>query len=313
MTSPEDRIFVAGHRGLVGSALVRRLTAEGYRSVLTRSRDELDLEDRNAVKTFMDRERPDVVLLAAAKVGGILANDTHPADFIASNLAIGLNVITAAHEFGVRRLINLGSSCIYPRECRQPIREDDLLSGPLESTNRAYAVAKIAALELCEAFNRQHGTDFVTLMPANLYGPRDNFDPETSHVVPALLRRFHEAVERGIPEVVVWGTGTPRREFLHVDDLASACLFVMKSSEPPERLNVGVGSDMTIAELAEVIREAVGFRGGIHFDPSKPDGTPRKLLDSSRLRGMGWEPQISFEDGVASTYAWFLSERTGGP
>lgn len=309
--SVDDRIFVAGHRGLVGSALVRRLFDKGYRNVVVRTRGELDLEDREAVRGFMYEEKPDVVLLAAAKVGGILANSTYPADFISSNLAIGLNVITAAYEAGVSRLINLGSSCIYPRDSPQPIREEFLLSGPLESTNRSYAVAKIAALELCEAYNRQHGTDFVTLMPTNLYGPRDNFDPETSHVLAALLRRFHEARQAGAPEVVVWGTGKPRREFLHVDDLAAACVFVMEAESVPERLNVGVGTDMTVAELAATIRHVVGFRGSIRFDSSKPDGTPRKLLDVSRLRELGWEPQIGFEDGVASTYSWFLSEIAG--
>jgi len=306
--SLDDRIFVAGHRGLVGSALVRRLEEGGYGNVVTRSREELDLENREAVRRFFRAEAPEVVLLAAAKVGGILANDTHPAEFIASNLAIGLNVITAAHEAGVRRLVNLGSSCIYPRDCPQPIREEYLLTGLLEPTNRAYAVAKIAALELCEAHNRQYGTDFITLMPTNLYGPGDNFDPETSHVLPALLRRFHEAKEAGAAEVVVWGTGTPRREFMHVDDLADACVFVMEADDVPERLNVGVGEDMTIAELAGAVRDVVGFDGEIRFDAGKPDGTPRKLLDVSRLKALGWEPKVSFEEGVRSTYEWFVSD-----
>jgi GDP-L-fucose synthase len=310
--SGSPRIFVAGHQGLVGSALVRRLADEGYPPPIVRTRAQLDLEDRRAVRDFMQRERPDVVLLAAAKVGGILANDTFPADFIAANLAIGLNVITAAYEVGVRRLINLGSSCIYPRKAPQPIREEYLLTGPLEPTNRAYAIAKIAALELCESYNRQYGTDFITLMPTNLYGPGDNFDPETSHVLPGLLRRFHEAKESGANEVVVWGTGTPRREFLYVDDLADACVFLMGAEAVPERLNVGVGKDITIAELAETIRGVVGFRGAIRFDPSKPDGTPRKLLDVSRLNALGWGPQVEFEEGLESTYDWFRSQEGAG-
>ena len=310
--SGSPRIFVAGHQGLVGSALVRRLAAEGYPPPIVRTREQLDLEDRRAVRDFMQRERPDVVLLAAAKVGGILANDTFPADFIAANLAIGLNVITAAYEVGVRRLINLGSSCIYPRKAPQPIREEYLLTGPLEPTNRAYAIAKIAALELCESYNRQYGTDFITLMPTNLYGPGDNFDPETSHVLPGLLRRFHEAKESGANEVLVWGTGTPRREFLYVDDLADACVFLMGAEAVPERLNVGVGKDITIAELAETIRGVVGFRGAIRFDPSKPDGTPRKLLDVSRLNALGWGPQVEFEEGLESTYDWFRSQEGAG-
>jgi nucleoside-diphosphate-sugar epimerase len=279
---------------------------------LVRTREELDLEDRDAVRRFMSEERPEVVLLAAARVGGILANRDYPADFIETNLAIGLNVVTACHEAGVPRLINLGSSCIYPRDAPQPIREQYLLTGPLEPTNRAYAIAKIAALELCEAFNRQYGTDFITLMPTNLYGPGDNFDPETSHVLPGLLRRFHEAKESGANEVVVWGTGTPRREFLYVDDLADACVFLMGAEAVPERLNVGVGKDITIAELAETIRGVVGFRGAIRFDPSKPDGTPRKLLDVSRLNALGWGPQVEFEEGLESTYDWFRSQEGAG-
>ncbi|HJQ21032.1 MAG TPA: GDP-L-fucose synthase, partial [Gemmatimonadaceae bacterium] len=270
-----DRIFVAGHRGLVGSALVRALEQLGYPNLLVRARADLDLEDGGAVRRFFETQRPDHVFLAAAKVGGILANDTYPADFIRSNLAIQTNVIDAAYHTGVKRLLFLGSSCIYPKLAPQPIKEEYLLSGHLEPTNQAYAVAKIAGLEMCRAYNRQYGTHFHSVMPTNLYGPGDNFDLQTSHVLPALMRKFHEARVAGTPKVVVWGSGTPRREFLHVDDLASACVFLMNQERVPDLVNVGCGEDLSIGELAELIREVVGYEGEIEYDRSKPDGTPR--------------------------------------
>jgi GDP-L-fucose synthase len=306
------RVFVAGHRGLVGSAVVRALRAAGYDDLVTRTRAELDLADRATVDRFFTAERPTHVVVAAAKVGGILANATYPADFVRENLAIALNVITAAQGAGVAKLVFLGSSCIYPRLAPQPMKEEHLLTGPLEPTNQSYAVAKIAGVELCRAYNRQHGTDFVSLMPTNLYGPGDNFDLATSHVLPALIRKCHEAKLAGAPEVVVWGTGTPRREFLHVDDLADACLFVMErvgvKTGPPgsDLLNVGVGEDLTIRELAETVRDVVGYRGRIAFDPSKPDGAPRKLLDVSRLAALGWRARIPLRDGIAATYRWYV-------
>ena len=299
----QQRIFVAGHRGLVGSAIVRQLRARGFDRILTRDRSAMDLEDGAAVRAFFEEERPEHVFLAAAKVGGILANDTYPADFIRSNLTIQNNVIESARRAGVERLLFLGSSCIYPKHTAQPIREEQLLGGYLEPTNQAYAIAKIAGLEMCRAYNRQYGTNFVTVMPTNLYGPGDNFDLQTSHVLPALLRKFHEAKVAGAPHVTVWGSGTPRREFLHVDDLAEACVFVMQQPEPPDMLNIGYGSDVAIAELAELIREIVGYTGGIEFDRSKPDGTPRKLLDISRIRALGWSPRISLRDGITDLYA----------
>lgn len=305
---PGDKVYVAGHRGLVGSALVRRLEREGFTCVVTRTRQELDLTDRRAVVRFFEEERPEYVFLAAARVGGIWANATRPAEFIAENLAIGLNVIDAAYRSGVKKLLYLGSSCIYPKFAPQPIREEYLLTGKLEPTNEAYAVAKIAGIELCRAYNRQYGTRFISVMPTNLYGPGDNFDLETAHVLPALIRKFHEAKEAGAPEVVVWGTGSPRREFLHVDDLADACVFLMRRYEGSEILNIGWGVDISIAELAELVREVVGYRGRIRFDPSKPDGTPRKLLDVSRLKALGWRPRIGLREGIEQTYAWYLTE-----
>ena len=303
----EDRIFVAGHRGMVGSALVRRLRRAGYSNLILRSRQELDLENQEAVTRFFDAERPDLVFLAAAKVGGILANSRFPADFIRANLAIGLNVVSAASEAGVARLVNLGSSCIYPREGPQPLTEDSLLTGPLEPTNEPYAIAKIATLKLCEAFNQQFGTTYISVMPTNLYGPGDSFHPEHSHVIPGLIRRFHHAKADGEAEVIVWGTGTPRREFLHVDDLAEACVLLAAMEEPPELVNVGVGEDLSIAELAGLVAEAVGFDGDIVFDPTRPDGTPRKLMDIGRIRALGWEPSIDLSSGLKETYRWFRS------
>lgn len=308
--STTARVYVAGHRGLVGSAVVRALVQAGYRHILTRTHAELDLTDRAAVNRLFTAERPEAVIVAAAKVGGILANSTYPADFIRENLAIALNTIDAAHRAGAQKLLFLGSSCIYPKLAPQPLREDSLLTGPLEPTNEPYAVAKIAGIELCRSYNRQYGTDFVSLMPTNLYGPGDNFDLETSHVLPALLRKFHEAKGAGAPSVTVWGTGTPRREFLHVDDLADACRFVLEhvstKGDGPDLLNVGTGEDLTIRELAETIRDVVGYRGEIVFDPSKPDGTPRKLLDVSRLQALGWRARVPLRDGLAFTYRWYL-------
>lgn len=302
-----DRIYVAGHRGLVGSAIVRRLHAEGFQNLILRTRDDLDLRDARAVRAFFEGERPEYVFLAAAKVGGILANSRYPVDFLRDNLAIELNVIDAAFATGVRKLLFLGSSCIYPKHAAQPIREEYLLSGPLEPTNEPYAIAKIAGLKLCEAYRRQYGADFITAMPTNLYGPGDKFDLETSHVLPALIRRFHEAKLHGAPTVTLWGTGTPRREFLHVDDLADACVYLMRHYSGEEPVNVGTGEDITIRELAELVREIVGYGGEIRFDPTMPDGTPRKLLDVSKLASLGWRARIPLRRGIEDTYAWFLA------
>jgi GDP-L-fucose synthase len=301
----DDRIFVAGHRGLVGSAIRRKLAADGFENVVERSSAELDLRRQADVERFFAAERPAYVFLAAARVGGILANDTYRADFIRDNLLIEANVIAAAHESRAKKLLFLGSSCIYPKHAAQPIKEEYLLTGPLEPTNQPYAVAKIAGLEMIDAYRRQHGFRGVSVMPTNLYGPHDNFDPVTSHVLPALIRRLHEAKQAGAPEVVIWGTGTPRREFLHVDDLAEACVFVMREYDDPRILNVGVGDDVSIRELAELVKEVVGFPGALRFDPSKPDGTPRKLLDVSRLAALGWKAKIPLRRGIEETYAWF--------
>lgn len=308
------KIFVAGHRGMVGGAILRQLQARGIGTV-TRSRADLDLTDQAAVRAFMAEERPEAVILAAAKVGGIHANNSYPAEFIRDNLAIELNVIHEAWAAGVRRLLFLGSSCIYPREAAQPMREDALLTGTLEPTNEPYAIAKIAGIKICESYNRQYGTDYRSVMPTNLYGPGDNFHPENSHVLPALIRRFHEAARDGRAEVVIWGSGTPRREFLHVDDMAAASLFVMDldraSYEANTRpmlshINVGTGTDVSILELARMVAEVTGFRGEIRCDTTKPDGTPRKLMDVSRLRDMGWQARIDLRDGIEETYRWFL-------
>lgn len=309
------RIFVAGHRGMVGSAITRQLIARGD-EVITRTRAELDLLDQQAVRAFMAAERPDAVIMAAAKVGGIHANNTYPAEFIFENLMMECNVVHEAFRAGVQRLLFLGSSCIYPREAPQPMTEAALLTGRLEATNEPYAIAKIAGIKLCESYNRQYGTDYRSVMPTNLYGPGDNFHPENSHVLPALLRRFHEAVRDGLDEVTIWGTGTPRREFLHVDDMAAGSLFVLDldqatyqaNTDPMlSHINVGSGTDVTIAELARLIAEVTGFTGRIGFDTSKPDGTQRKLMDVSRLAAMGWKARIPLEQGVHETYQWFLA------
>lgn len=301
-----SRIYVAGHRGMVGAALVRGLRAGGYANLVVRTRQELDLTDQAAVHRFMEHARPDYVFLAAAKVGGIAANDTYRGDFIYENLAIETNVIHAALRAGVPRLMFLGSSCIYPRDCPQPIKEEYLLTGPFERTNEPYAVAKVAGLKLCEAFNAQHGTRYVSVMPTNLYGPHDSFDPLTSHVLPALLRKAHLARLDGAQALTVWGSGTPRREFLHVDDLAGACVLLMERGAGEGLYNIGSGSDLTVRDLAELIARVVGFDGKLVFDPGKPDGTPRKLLDISRLRSLGWRPRYGLEEGIRLTYRWCL-------
>lgn len=309
---PGSRIFVAGHRGLVGSALVRRLTAEGH-EVLTRGRELLDLREAAPTEAYLRDSRPDAVVLAAAKVGGIMANSTSPVQFLEDNLRIQLSVIAGAHTAGTGRLLFLGSSCIYPKHAPQPIREDALLTGPLEPTNEAYALAKIAGITQIQAYRRQYGAAYISAMPTNLYGPGDNFDLETSHVLPALIRRFHEAKRDNAPEVTLWGSGSPRREFLHVDDLAAACVRLLESYDSDEPVNIGCGQDLTIRELAETVREVTGYQGRIAWDVSKPDGTPRKLLDVSRLSSIGFTPQIPLKDGIARTYAWWLGRSAPRP
>ena len=301
-----DRIFVAGHNGMVGSAITRALVSAGFSNLLKRSRAEVDLSDSGAVADFFRKEKPDIVIFAAAKVGGIKANNDFPVEFLTDNLRIQTNVISAAHENGARKLLFLGSSCIYPKHAPQPIPETALLTGPLEPTNEAYAIAKIAGVKLCQAYDLEYKANFISAMPSNLYGPNENFDLETSHVLAALLRKAHEAKMKRAPELVVWGSGTPRREFLHVDDCASACLFLLENYDSPEIINVGSGEDVTIRELAELICDVVGFNGELTWDKTKPDGTPRKLLDVSKLRALGWTPSISLRDGIARTYDWFL-------
>lgn len=307
--TPNAAIFVAGHRGLVGSAIVRRLHAAGFTQLILRDRRELDLTDQVAVNTFFASVRPQFVFLAAARVGGILANDSHPAEFLRDNLAIQTNVIDAAYRHGAKKLLFLGSSCIYPRAAPQPMTEECLLTGSLEPTNEWYAIAKIAGLKMCQAYRRQYGFRAISAMPTNLYGPGDNFSLKDSHVLPALMRKFHEAKEQGARSVEVWGTGRPCREFLHVDDLADACLFLMQNYDDEKWINVGCGRDETIAELAGTIARVVGFPGCVHFDESKPDGTPRKLLDVSRISALGWSPRIGLEEGIRTTYQWFLANR----
>lgn len=315
------RIYIAGHRGMVGGAILRQLSVRGGHTLITATSAELDLTNQAAVAAFMQDKRPDVVILAAAKVGGIVANNTYPAQFIYENMMIEANVIHQAHLVGVQSLLQLGSSCIYPRDVAQPMAEDALLTGILEPTNEPYAVAKIAGIKLCESYNRQYGRDYRSVMPTNLYGPGDNFHPENSHVLPALMRRFHEAAQTGAPEVVIWGSGKPRREFLHVDDMAAASLFVMDldtrgyeaETDPMlSHINVGSGVDVSIAELAQMVAEVTGFQGRLAFDTSKPDGTMRKLMDVSRLKRMGWEAQITLHDGIAETYGWYLEQLEKG-
>jgi GDP-L-fucose synthase len=302
-----DKIFVAGHRGMVGSALMRRFEAEAFSNVVTRERSQLDLTDESAVAKFLAEERPAIVIVAAAKVGGIKANNDYPVEFLVENLRIQNNVIRAAYKNGGRKLLFLGSSCIYPKFAPQPIPESALLTGPLEPTNEAYAIAKIAGIKLCQAYAREYGANFISAMPTNLYGPNDNFELETSHVLAALLRKAHEAKERKDQKLIVWGTGKPRREFLHVDDLASACLLLLEKYDSPEIVNVGCGEDISIRELAELICDVVGFDGELTWDTTKPDGTPRKLLDVTKLHALGWKPAIPLREGIARTYEWFLA------
>lgn len=309
MTNLDQRVFVAGHRGMVGAAITRELRRRGYEQVLTRSRAELDLENQNQVHRFFSTTPVDVVYLAAAKVGGILANQNHPVDFLYKNLMIQCNVIRAAYAAGVRKLLFLGSSCIYPREAPQPIHEDALLTGPLEATNEPYAIAKIAGLKLCEAYQREYGARFICAMPTNLYGPHDNYDLHSSHVLPALIRKFHEGREAGQESVTIWGTGSPLREFLYVDDLAQACVMLMEHPDATGMYNIGAGKDISIADLAALVARVVGYQGRIVYDTSKPDGTPRKLMDSSRVQALGWKPGISLVDGITLAYGHFLRER----
>jgi len=306
-----SRIFVAGHRGMVGSAIVRRLQAEGCSAIVTRTRAEVDLTNQASVDAFFDAERPEYVFLAAAKVGGIWANQTRPAEFMRDNLFIEANVIDAAWRAGVRKLLYLGSSCVYPKFAAQPIREESLLTGALEPTNEPYAVAKIAGIVMAQSYHRQYGMSAISLMPTNLYGPEDNFDLESSHVLPALMRKFHDARQNAAPFVTLWGTGAPRREFLHVDDLAEAAVFLMRHYDDPAVVNVGVGEDIAISELAELVRGVVGYEGEIRYDSTKPDGTPRKLLDVSKLTGLGWRARRGLAEGIAETYKWFLAHRPG--
>jgi GDP-L-fucose synthase len=306
-----EKIFVAGHRGMLGSAITRRLQAGSYSNLLTRERSQLDLTDEKSVADFFAKEKPNVVILAAARAGGIKANDDFPVEFLLENLLIQNNVIRAAHQAGARKLLFLGSSCIYPKHAPQPIPESALLTGALEPTNEAYAIAKIAGIKLCQAFSREYGDNFISVMPTNLYGPNDNFDLETSHALAALLRKAHEAKTKGARELIVWGSGTPRREFLHVDDCAAACVFLLENYDSPEIMNMGCGEDISIRELAELICDVVGFDGELAWDPGKPDGTPRKLLDVSKLTKLGWRPTIPLREGIARTYDWFL--KNGAP
>lgn len=306
---PDSRIFVAGHRGLVGSAIVRQLASGGFTNLILRDRQALDLTNQRAVDEFFAATRPEYVFLAAAKVGGILANNSYPAEFLGENLKIQTNIIDAAWRNGVTKLEFLGSSCIYPKLAPQPMAEDCLLTGPLEPTNEWYAIAKIAGIKMCQAYRRQYGFNAISVMPTNLYGPGDNFNLQSSHVLPALIRRFHDAVKQGVADVTIWGTGTPRREFLHVDDMAAACVYLMQHHESEQLVNVGWGEDVTIRELATTIAETVGFKGTLAFDTSKPDGTPRKLLDVTRVKALGWTPKIGLKEGIASTYRWFLENQ----
>ena len=312
MQSPinySSKIYVAGHKGMAGSAIVRQLKQEGFKNIITAQRSELDLSDQSNVRFFFKENKLDCVVLAAAKVGGIQANNDYPAEFIYQNLAIQSNVIFESYKSGIKNLLFLGSACIYPKNSDQPMVESDLLSGKLESTNEPYAIAKIAGIKLCESFNRQYGTDYRSVMPTNLYGPNDNFHKENSHVLPAFIRRFHEAKINDLKNVSIWGTGTPKREFLHVHDMASACVFLMNKDDFQDIVNVGTGLDLTIRELAELLCKVIGFTGELNFDLSKPDGTQKKLLDISRLKRLGWEAQIDLEQGISGTYSWFLENK----
>ncbi len=302
-----SKIFVAGHRGLAGSSIVRQLERNGYTNIVVRTHEELELLDASAVRNFFETEKPEYVFLAAARVGGILANNTFPADFIRENLIVQTNVLHEAHRSGVKKLLFLGSSCIYPKLAPQPLKEEYLMTGPLEETNSAYAIAKIAGIELCQAYHRQYGSNFISVMPTNLYGPNDNFSPERSHVLPALIRRFHEAKEKNVPEVLVWGSGSAKREFMHADDLASACVFLMETYDNPSIINIGTGEDVTIKELAEMVQKTVGYVGTLRWDTTKPDGTPQKLLDVSKIHALGWHHEIALPDGLAQTYQWFTN------
>src|SRR3989344_5734761 len=304
-----SKIYVAGHRGLVGSSIVRELERKGYGNIIVRTHDELELLDPVSVRDFFDAERPEYVFLAAARAGGIMANNTYPADFIYENLMVQTNVLHSAHTSGAKKLLFPGSSCIYPRMAPQPIKEEYLMTGPLETTNSAYAIAKIAGIEACQAYHRQYGSNFISVMPTNLYGPNDNFSPERAHVLPALLRRFHEAKMSGAPTVTVWGTGAPRREFLHVDDLGNACVFLMETYDDPSIINIGTGEDVTIKELTELIRDTVGYKGTIAWDTSKPDGTPQKQLDVGKIHGLGWRHAIPLEQGLRQTYEWYCTDQ----
>ncbi len=304
-----SKIFVAGHRGLVGSAILRKLIQDGYTKIVRRTHEELDLTDQAAVRDFFETEKPEYVFLAAARVGGIIANSTYSADFIRENLQIQTNVIESAHANGVKKLLFLGTSCIYPKLAPQPIKEEYLMTGPLEDTNRAYATAKIAGIEMCQAYHRQYGSNFISVMPTNLYGPNDNFHPQQAHVLPALLRRFHDAKVSGTHTVEVWGTGEPLREFLHVDDLGTACIFLMERYENSSIINIGTGEEVTIKELANLVQKTVGYTGDVVWDASKPDGTPRKLLDTSKIHKLGWHHTIGLADGLASTYQWLVEHQ----
>lgn len=302
----DSRIYVAGHSGLVGAAVLRKLRESGYENIITRTRSELDLTRQADVEEFFKKEKPEYVFLAAARVGGIYANDTYPAEFIYENLAIQLNVINSAYLNRVRKLLFLGAGCAYPRECPQPMKEEYLMRGPLEPTNIAFGTAKIAGEIMCQSYDRQYGMDFIVAVPTNLYGPGDNFDPRDSHVIPALMRRFHEAKAQGLPSVTVWGTGSPRREFMYVDDCADACVFLMNNYDSPELINVGTGEDCTVRELAEIVKAVVGYEGKLKFDSSQPDGAPLKMLDSSKLHAKGWKHRTSLREGIEKTYKWFL-------
>ena len=305
----DSKIFVAGHRGLAGSSIVRELERNGYTSIVVRTHQELELMDPAAVRDFFEAEKPEYVFLAAARVGGILANKTFPADFIRENITVQTNVLHEAHKNAVKKLLFLGSSCIYPKFAPQPLKEEYLMTGPLEETNSAYAIAKIVGIEMCQAYHRQYGANFISVMPTNLYGPNDNFSPERSHVLPALIRRFHEAKEQKAPEVQVWGTGAARREFMHADDLASACVYLMETYDDPSIINIGTGDDVTIKTLAEMVQKAVGYTGKIMWDTTKPDGTPQKLLDVSKIHALGWHHKIELPEGLASTYKWFVENQ----